>query len=344
MRRNEVEETIHAFAKLGEKILIDTEARRQVFKIAQRKNPWFEEREVLRMLHAISESYLDETKLFSWIERYPEISNAHAQNIGLIAAANIPLVSFHDLLCILISGSNVLLRCSDRDTVLYEWIIGMLNDINPKMGTRIRMVDKLTDFEAIIATGSDHSYTYFKKYFSRVPHLLRGHRNSIAWISGLEDEKALIQLGEDIYSYFGLGCRNVSLLFIPREYDLAPLLRIWDENFQYLRDSNRYNNNYEYRLAISMLNGLKFHQSETLLLIESNAIASHLSTLHYQFYDDKQQIERFCVDHRDKIQCIVGPSSLTNQTCARFGSSQKPELEDYADGTDTMKFLLSLNY
>ena len=220
----------------------------------------------------------------------------------------------------------------------------MLNDINPKMGTRIRMVDKLTDFEAIIATGSDHSYTYFKKYFSRVPHLLRGHRNSIAWISGLEDEKALIQLGEDIYSYFGLGCRNISLLFIPREYDLAPLLRIWDENFQYLRDSNRYNNNYEYRLAISMLNGLKFHQSETLLLIESNAIASHLSTLHYQFYDDKQQIERFCVDHRDKIQCIVGPSSLTNQTCARFGSSQKPELEDYADGTDTIKFLLSLNY
>lgn len=336
------ERTISALAKLGERILLHDNRKDEALRSAKEKNPWFEEREVSKMLQSISSCFLEPEKLKEWISKYQDPHGTKNQTIGLIAAANIPLVSFHDLLCILVSGKNTLLRCSERDVVLYKWILELLMDIDGHIASRIRMVDKLSDFDAVIATGSDSTSQYFRKYFSKVPNIIRGHRNSVAWITGEEDRQDLIKLGEDVYSYFGLGCRNVSMILIPKKYDLGSLLGVWDEEYYYVRNNTRYNNNYEYRLAVSMLNAMKFRQSETLLLIESDSIASNLSTLHYSFYEDQKELDSFYQEHKEKIQCIVGPQPITGMPGTSFGSSQYPELSDYADGIDTMQFLTSL--
>ncbi len=333
---------IDIFSKLSEEILKDSESKRNVFAQARLHNPWYEPKEINRMIQAIAHDYLDPIKLQSWISKY-QFQQILTKKVGLITAANIPLVGFHDLLCILISGHEAMVKCSERDKVLYLWIHSLIEAISPEAAKSIHFVERLTDYNAVIATGSDQSASLFKQYFSKVPHLIRSHRNSVAWLNANESNDELLLLGEDVFSYFGLGCRNVSKIWVPHNYQFDTLLGLWDKNYQYLRDSNRYHNNYDYRLAICLLNPIKFLQAESILLIQNNEINSAIATLHFEYYNSTKEIYENILTNNEKIQCCIGSENIQDLICESFGTSQKPALSSYADQMDTIQFLLLEN-
>ncbi|MBK9272288.1 MAG: acyl-CoA reductase [Saprospiraceae bacterium] len=325
------------FQQLGIEVLKDIPSRQEAFDKARLENPWFESREIERMIGTIASQYLQKNELEKWLSQYPV--SPQPKKVGLIAAANIPLVGFHDLLCILISGHQAIVKCSERDKQLYVWLQDILIRLEPKAAEMFILVDKLSDYDMIIATGSDQSATLFKEYFSKVPHLIRSHRNSVAWLHGDESDEEILLLGEDVFSYFGLGCRNVSKIYIPQDIDIDKILGLWDKHYSYLKNNTRYQNNYEYRLAICLLNPIQFFQSETLLLIQNNEINSPLATLHFENYTSEEDLREKIVTHKNRIQSVVGPKDLRNIENVRFGNSQKPGLSEYADGIDTMEFL-----
>lgn len=331
---------IESLVRLGEKMKEQNPARNQVFQKALLANPWFEEREIQRMIDSIVTQYLSSEKLLNWLEAYPTDGKAN-QNIGLIAAANIPLVAFHDLLCIWISGNSALLRCSERDKVLYVWILELLKSISHPFQTQI--VDQIKNYDAIIATGSDQSSKQFIKYFSHVPHIIRSNRNSVAILTGSETESDLIELGADIFYYFGLGCRNVSKIFIPKSYEFHNLFESLENNYSYLNDNQRYKNNYDYRLALSLMNSNKFYQTKNAIFIEDSRLQSAISCIHFEYYENIGELNFKIIESENKIQCIVGNTKLENKTIYPFGKAQQPELDDYADGINSLHFLSILN-
>jgi hypothetical protein len=248
-------------------------------------------------------------------------------------AGNIPLVGFHDFLSTLISGNKIIAKTSSKDAELIIYISGVLCKINPEFGDFITFTEKtLTGFDAIIATGSNNSSRYFEYYFGKYPNIIRKNRNSVAIIAGDESAEELSELGKDIFSYFGLGCRNVSKLWLPAGYELTELTRHW-EQFSDLVHHNGYANNYDFNKAVYIVNKNKFHDTGFLLLREEAAIASPVSVLHYEYYNSEYTVKQQTEMLSEKIQCIVGKNHVP------FGMAQSPQLWDYADGIDTLEFL-----
>ncbi|NOT38603.1 MAG: acyl-CoA reductase [Saprospiraceae bacterium] len=323
------------------KILRQTESKVQAYAKAEHNNSWFTSKEIDRMLDSITKSYLDASKYNSWIQNYN--LNSKYDTVGLIAAGNIPLVLFHDVLCILATGATVKIKLSEKDSILPQWILNLLIDLDDQFSSKIEYVDRIQNVDAIIATGSDLSGNQFKSYFGKYPNIIRTHRNSIAVLSGNEDDSEIISLGEDVFSYYGLGCRNVSKIYVPENYDFEKLLRIWDENFEYVMNNNKYKNNFDYNLAIHILNKAKMFQSLSTLLVESHSLNSRIACVHYEVYKEIPQLIQNLNEQQDKIQDITSSSDISIPHAKRIGSSQYPELTDYADGVDTMKFLLKVS-
>lgn len=338
----ELEKRKAAFVKLGEVLAGYSEAKTdeedkldQVISTLNHYNGWFTEENVRNALSAWGES-LKPDKLDKWLSSYDLKDDVEPVKIGLVMAGNIPMVGFHDLLSVLITGNKALVRFSSDDNRLIPAVLSKLFEIEPAFVDYVEVADgKMADFNAVIATGSNNSSRYFEYYFGKYPHIIRKNRNSAAVLSGKESREELTQLGKDIFKYFGLGCRNVSKLYIPKGY-------IFDDFFQATEiysdivNHKKYGNNYDYNKAIYLVNQEPHLDSGFLLLKEEEALASPVSAVHYEFYYDEEDLNKKMASKKDEIQCIVG----NIEGGLAFGKTQEPELWDYADGVDTIEFIL----
>jgi len=335
-------ERIGILANLRIALKEDNDARKFAVAKAYYENKWFTETEVNRMLSAITDHYLDYDALFEFVQKYnlPQ-EQGNIKTIGLIPAGNIPLVAFHDVLCILLSGHQVMIKMSDKDKALLPWIMQVLEGISLEMARQVTFVDKLVGFDAIIATGSNNSADTFKRYFGQYPHIIRNNKTGIAILSGNETEDELSAFAEDVFSYYGLGCRNISKIYVPEGYDFNPLCEVLNSYKEVVLHS-KYKNNFDYNLAVAMLNKDKHINVASMLLIEKADIHSRIASLHYEFYDDLQSVSTTLQDKKDSIQVITSNQSIDGLDTKALGMAQQPQLDDYADGVDTVEFLKSL--
>lgn len=293
-------------------------------------NGWFKKENVLKSIYSLG-TQLTEEKLNSWLSEYS--FSEEPKKIGLIMAGNIPLVGFHDFLCVLLSGNIAVCKLSSDDKTLLPALAFHLIQFVPSVKERIVFTHgKIGDVDAVIATGSDNSLQYFEQYFGKYPHIFRRNRTSVAIISGNETKEDFNALGHDIFDYFGLGCRNVSHLLIPRGFDLNRFFEGIIGHSEVV-NHHKYANNYDYNKAVYLLNKQQLLDNHFVLLRESKALFSPLSMVHYQYYDNENDIKTFLETHKDQIQAIVGQNYIP------FGMSQCPMLNDYADGIDTLRFL-----
>ncbi len=288
-------------------------------------------------------SSLEEKKLRIWLEAYPEIEKINSDNkrIGLIMAGNIPLVGFHDVISCIFSGHKLLGKLSSKDDKLFPLLKEILCTLNPDLEDKIGFTDQfLKNIDAIIATGSNNSSRYFEYYFKKYPNIIRKNRNSIAVITGDENREDLRKLADDIFLYFGLGCRNVSKLFFPEGYDPASIISHF-EPYSYLYNHNKYANNYDYYKAIYLVNLIAHFDSGFLLLKEDYSYSSPVGVVYYEFYKSIDALKNKLEQDENLIQCIIAKEGLLDGTI-NFGESQLPEFWNYADNRDTLKFLINL--
>ncbi len=293
-------------------------------------NGWFTPENVRQSLSAWG-NLLKEGQLRAWLAPYPVTENP--KRVGLIMAGNIPLVGFHDLLCVVLSGHRAVVKLSSSDQTLIPALLGLLFQFEPELKNSISIsVAKLGEIDAVIATGSNNSLNYFESYFGKYPHIFRRNRTSLAVLDGSETQQELEALGSDIFSYFGLGCRNVSQLLIPGNFELD---RFFGGIFPYgeIINHHKYANNYDYNKAVFLMNREEILDNGFLLLKESDELHSPLGMLYYKRYSNPGEVEDFIAAQKDNLQAIVGHGYIP------FGKAQHPELSDYADGVDTLKWL-----
>jgi hypothetical protein len=327
-----IDKRIDFLDKLGKYMLSDNESWQQAKERAVLANSWFTLGNIELAVKNIGNNFLQKDRLQAWVSRYN--SPAAPKKLGIVMAGNIPLVGFHDFLCGFISDHNLTLKLSSKDEILIRHLIQKLIEWEPSFAEQITIADMLKGCDAYIATGSNNTARYFEQYFGKYPHIIRKNRTSVAVLDATETTEELSALTDDIFSYFGLGCRNVTQVCVPRGYDLTKLLDACN-NYADLILHNKYKNNFDYYLAIYLLNKVPYLTNESLLLIENEIPFSAVSVLHYRYYDDIKTISDTLVQN-DDIQCVVGHGHLP------FGSSQSPTLSDYADGVDTMEFLSRL--
>ena len=308
------------------------------------KNPWFSPDNSRFALQSIIEHYLEGAKLRAWFGSYdwPEVQEL--KRVGLVLAGNLPLVGFQDWLCVFVSGHKALIKCSDKDNILLPFVLKILVEQSPEMQDSFELVERLKNFDAVIATGSDQTGLYFQQYFGKYPHIIRGQRNSVAVLDGQESLEDLQRLGQDVFRYFGLGCRSVSKVYLPKGYQPETLLRAW-ESWEVLLDHTKYRNNYEYNRALFLLNQVQHLASDGLLLLESSSLTARIASLHYEFYEDQAGLCAKIEAEADKIQVIVSRREdwgLKGLKVKPLGMAQSPRLEDYADGIDVLDFLRRL--
>ncbi|MET4105068.1 acyl-CoA reductase [Hymenobacter sp. UYP22] len=302
------------------------------------QNPWFDQPNVLAALRGVAE-LLREEPLRRWSARYPP-EPATPRLVGVVMAGNIPLVGFHDALCVLLSGHVLLAKLSKDDTVLMRWVLDELVQLEPRFADRIQLVERLNAADAFIATGSDNTARYFDYYFGKKPHIIRRNRTSLAVLTGRESDHDLGLLGEDIFRYYGLGCRNVSKLYAPQGYNFTPLLDALQPWHRVL-EHNRYQNNYDYNKSILLVNRVPHLDSGFLLLTESAQLVSPISVLHHVAYASEVDLLDQLTDVAAQTQCLVSGGAQYPGSVA-FGQAQHPGISDYADGVDTMNFLAQL--
>lgn len=341
---------VSVLSKLGELLAADTEERTAIIASAAQHNPWFTPENVLGALTGIITN-LQRDHLMKWLRPYaPRLGAPEKQlNIGLVLAGNIPLVGFHDILCVLVSGHRAAVKLSSQDKQLSAWLLKKIKEASPEYASRITVSDILENPDAVIATGSNNSARYFEQYFGRYPHIIRKNRNAAALITGGESKKELELLGEDIFRYFGLGCRSVSKLYVPRDYDFQPLLEAL-EPFRKVIYHHKYANNYEYQLSIRLMNKEPHFTNGFIILLENTAYASPIATLHYEYYGSEGELTQRLQEDAPLLQCIassdggtgVFPEAVRLPGSVRFGQTQCPALWDYADQVDTLDFLMNL--
>jgi hypothetical protein len=307
------------------------------------ENPWFTPYSIY---HALSETChtLEREELLEWISRYDEqeLEDHPVREIGTILAGNVPLVGFHDFLSILISGHSFRGKLSGKDDKLLPFLADKLVCHEPSFGDRISFdAEKLGSFDAIIATGSNNTSRYFNYYFGRYPHLFRKNRNGVAVLTGKESAEELALLAEDIFLYFGLGCRNVAKLYVPEGYEFTHFFPAM-ERFEVLRDHAKYANNYTYRRSVFLLNQAAHLDNGFLLLCPDRAFSSPAAVLHYETCPDLAAVENQLAACREQIQCVVSSAPLSTPSIP-FGRSQHPRPWEYADNVDTLKFLTNLS-
>ena len=325
---------ISVFTVLKERI--DSLTEKELMKLSEeayKQNKWFTVESVEKSLNGIS-FMLEEEKLTTWLSNY-QIKDEVPKIVGNVMAGNIPLVGFHDLLCILISGHFAVIKPSSNDDFLTRTLVEWILEIEPRFKKNLEIRDKLTNVDAVIATGSDNTARYFEYYFKGIPNIIRKNRTSVAVLSGHESKEEFAKLGDDIFTYFGLGCRNVSKVFTPRGYDLREIFPHL-ENFNGIANHNKYRNNYDYHKSIYLIDKISHLDTGFLLTVSSDDLVSPISVLYHQEYESIDHLNKVLESNKEKIQCIVGSNHVP------FGMAQNPELWDYADNVDVMEFLAKL--
>jgi len=307
-------------------------------QLSKSYNGWFTKNNI-QFAFKSWEDALNEENLLKWTATY-DLEKTPNHNIAMVLAGNIPLVGFHDLLSVLISGNRVIAKLSTNDKLLLPYLTKYLIAIEPEFEGKIVFTEeKLENFDAVIATGSNNTARYFEYYFGKYPNIIRKNRNSVTVLSGKETSEDLKNLSNDIFRYFGLGCRNVSKLFIPKGYNFDAFFNAmftWKE----VINDNKYINNYDYNKAVYLMSNINLLDNEFLLLKEDVSFSSPISVTFYEYYDNLDSVREQLITEKDHIQCIVSNLGIENEI--KFGETQKPKLWDYADQIDTIDFLIKL--
>lgn len=301
---------------------------------AEQLNNWFTQKFIQTAADAITDNFLNNDLLREWADYYHLDDNINPKTVGIVMAGNIPLVGFHDFLCVFVSGHKQVIKLSSKDDVLLKHLVTKMIEWNAAVAERVQFNSMLKDCDAYIATGSDNSARYFDYYFGRYPSVIRKNRTSVAILTGNETEDELSLLADDVMQYFGLGCRNITKLYVPAGYDFVPLLNSL-RKYSWMFEHHKYRNNYDYQLAIYLMNNMYYMTNDCIVLIENEQVFSPIGTLHYSSYKQESEIIKD-LKQNDQVQAIVGHDHIP------FGQSQQPKLMDYADGVDVMAFLLSL--
>ena len=315
-------------------------------------NAWFTAENQWRMLEAIAEDYLAEDKLRAWAADYGLEDGAVAKTsgpdadparktVGLVMAGNLPLVGFHDWLSVLVAGHDAQVKLSEKDPFLLPHLAKKLEEFGPALAGRTRFAERLKDFDAVIATGSDNTARYFRQYFGKYPHIIRGNRTSVAVLHGDESAGELRALADDVFAYFGQGCRSVGKVYVPEDYALEPLLDVLHEH-KALATHPKWKNNFDYNYALLAINKEPFLMTGALLLAERAELHSRLATLHYERYGDLADRAIELHGHRAELQQVVSAREIPGTAVVAPGAGQRPGLSDYADGVDVMAFLQGL--
>jgi hypothetical protein len=301
---------------------------------AQIENQWFTKENIELAVKSIKDNFLNEAKLNEWLQKYDFVSTS--KTVGIIAAGNLPLVGFHDVFCCFVLNIPAKVKLSSKDTVLMTYFINLLKEADKNWN--IEIVERLIDYDAVIATGSNNSNRYFEQYFAKVPSILRKNRNSVAVLNGKESKEDLENLAKDIFQYFGMGCRNVTQVLLPEGYDVTHLFPHFSA-YDHYADHKLYKDNFDYNCTLLLMNQVPHLANYFVILKEDTSLHPRLATLHYSFYKTEEAVTKYLQENAEEIQCIVGNSNKY----LPFGKAQQPELWDYADNVDTIGFLLELN-
>lgn len=329
-----IQERIALIIKLGNYIKEDNADWKMAKEMAYQKNGWFVPEFSQKASEAIANNYLEPAALDKWVNHYHLDDNITPKNIGIVMAGNIPLVGFADMLAVFISGHYQTIKLSSKDDVLLKHLVQYLYKENIQVQNYISFADMLKGCDAYIATGGSNAVKSFEEYFGKYPSIIRKNKTSVAILTGKETAAELESLSDDIHLYFGLGCRNVTKLYVPIGYDFVPLLQSF-KTYTFFGDHHKYKNNYDYQLSIILLNNIYYMTNESTMLIENKNIFSPISQLNYEYYENEVDLQKQLTTI-EEIQCIV-----SNKNTA-FGKAQNPDLFTYADGVDTMEFLLTL--
>lgn len=310
----------------------------EAIRQAHIRNGWYTEEHVRHAAMGLSRM-LEPKAMYNWLASYPDLDHDHLQrSIGIVMAGNIPFVGFHDLLCVLLSGNKAKAKVASDDAGLTAGLVALLACIAPELADEVELtMGKLSGMEAMIATGSDNTARYFEHYFGHLPHIIRKSRTSVAVLDGTETDEELAALSEDVFRYFGLGCRNVGKVFIPLSFDLDRLFKAffpWKD----IVNHNKYANNYDYNKAVWLLDRVPMLENGFLIMKEDRAFNSPVASLYYERYEDIARVEARFTEEADRLQCIVGHGHIP------FGEGQFPKPDDHADKLDTLRFLLDLDH
>jgi len=311
----------------------------QKIRAAKHHNGWFTEDNLHFTFKSWAEA-LTENNINKWISKYT-IPETKPKTVAIIMAGNIPLVGFHDFLSVLITGNKVLAKLSSNDKQLLPFLAEYLISVQPEFKSLIDFTEgRLTSFDAVIATGSDNTARYFEYYFSKYPNIIRKNRNSVAVLTGNETNEEMEFLADDIFRYFGLGCRNISKIYLPEDYDYDKFFNGMF-SWKHVINNHKYINNYDYNKAVYLMSDIKLLDNEYLLLKEDTGYSSPISVTFYEKYSNLEDVKKKLKEEADKIQAVVSNTGIDNEI--PFGTAQNPELWDYADGVDTVDFLLKLS-
>lgn len=314
---------------------------RMILQKASEKNPWFSAENLDFCIKSWANA-LSENNLKQWLSAYDfdKIQQKNPKKIALILAGNIPLVGFHDFLCVILSGNKAVVKLSSNDNVLLPFFVEILSQFSAEIKNQVEYSSsQITDYEAVIATGSNNTARYFEYYFKNKPHIIRKNRNSVAVLTGKESFEDLQNLSKDIFTYFGLGCRNVSKIFVPENYHFDAFFKAIF-HYNYLLENQKYTNNYDYNKAVYLMSRFNILDNGFFILKEEEKYASPIASLNYEFYTSEENLKEKLQKDAEQIQCVVGNFDFENKI--DFGKTQTPELWQYADGIDTMEFLLNL--
>ncbi len=330
-----LQERIILLGRLGQYMLGTAEEWQEVKERSYRENQWFIPEFVDRSVENIARQFLNPSFLQDWAAAYrvPD-KQTHPKNVGVVMAGNIPLVGFHDFLCVFVSGHIATLKTSSKDEVLIKHLVKKLYEWDPAVQNEVSFAERLTGCDAYIATGSNNSGRYFDYYFGKYPNIIRRNRTSVAILDGTETPEELAALADDIQLYFGLGCRNITQLYVPQGYDFIPLLDAL-RKYEHFMDFHKYKHNFDYHLALLIMGNKYYMNNDTVVMTENVSPFSPVSQLHYQYYQNPAELTGLLQGNQD-IQCVVGHGQIP------FGQAQRPGLTDYADGVDTMAFLVGL--
>ena len=303
-------------------------------------NNWFEQAEVKHCLSAWSKQ-LSAKNLIEWTSRYNFVKTENVNSIGLILAGNIPLVGLHDLISVIITNNKALVKLSSKDSILMKYVIETLYQIDEDYKHRIEIIERIQNPDAIIATGSNNSSRYFETYFGKYPNIIRKNRNSIALLDGKETKVQLEGLASDVFRYYGLGCRNITKVYVPKNYNLETIFKAF-ESFEHVMGNNKYKNNYDYNCTLLLMNKVPFLTNNFIMLKEDETLHAPTATVHIERYSDNKDLQKKvnALDTK-KIQCISS-DNIDIKDAINLGQCQQPNLWDYADNIDTIDFLLAL--
>jgi hypothetical protein len=341
-------ERLNALVDLGKILTPENDALQTIVRKTALQNSWFTEANQWKAIAEIRAAFLQKDKLEAWLEPYflenidQNTEGVPSKTVALILAGNIPLVGFHDIISVFLTGHKSLIKLSDKDPFFVPFLIEQLAGLNVPIEHYFAISEsRMKDFDAVIATGSNNSARYFDAYFGKYPNIIRKNRNAVGILRGDENSEDLAKLGDDVFTYFGLGCRNVSKIYVPKDYNFHPLLEALHE-FNQLVLHDKFKNNFDYQFTLTILNKFQHQANGCIIMVENKAITSPIAMLFYEYYDNFEQLSKDLLERKEEIQCVVSKHKIEGLPCFDFGEAQKPALNDYADGEDTIQFLIQL--